>query len=215
MTFSEKQSLLQLKKELRFPPFRTLGKSFSLDPAVVQTAISDLWNTLEKVLSNTLLPKKPANYVSTIKFDNYPHAIGALDATLIPIVKPKEYKVSLQYLSGKHRRYGVKMQALVAPDGQCIHYGGIINGARNDFTLYKKSRLNIELLHTEVQRDGTKISVRPAILADGGYQGIHDTYPEAILPRRKPKGQLRPQNDIEYNRKVSHDRIIVERFLGE
>ena len=43
---------------LRFgETFKPLGKSFSLDPAVVQAAISDLWNPLEKVLSNTLPPK--------------------------------------------------------------------------------------------------------------------------------------------------------------
>ena len=35
-------------------------------------------------------------------FDNYPHSLGALDATLTEIRKPLEYNESGEYLSGKH-----------------------------------------------------------------------------------------------------------------
>lgn len=196
--------------------FAKLGNSFKLDPGVIQTCISDLWNPLEKVLVENYLPKDPRAYKvrDEDKFVHHPDAVGALDATLIPVVKPRIYKEYLKYLSGKHRRCGVKMQALVAPDGQCIHYGGLINGARNDLKLYEKSNLHIELLRMERQGTGTLVPTRPAILADGGYLGIHNTYPEAIIPRRKPKGRLRPEADIQFNKELSSDRIIVERYFA-
>lgn len=45
-------------------------------------------------------------------------------------------------------------------------------------------------------------------------QCIHLTYHEAILPNRKPRGnQLTPQQ-IEFNRRVGHDRSVVERYFG-
>ena len=50
-------------------------------------------------------------------------------------------------------------------------------------------------------------------MADGGYCGIHATYPEAVIPRkRSPHQQLSPE-DKEFNRKLGHDRVIVEKYF--
>ena len=92
-------------------------------------------DTLDDALFSDLVPRKPREYTPVRAFEAHPHALGALDATLIEIRKPLHSIESREYLSGKHRRYGVRLQVLVAPDGYCIHYGGIINGRRHDFKL--------------------------------------------------------------------------------
>ena len=106
------------------------------------------------------------------------------------------------------------MQALVAPDGQCMHYGGTINGRYHDFVLYEQGRLASEMLTMVVQADGSGAPTRPAILADGSYAGIAATCPEAITPRRRRPHPPLTDEDREFNRRLSHDRAIVERYLG-
>ena len=194
--------------------YKSLAESFKLHRCRVQAIITDLWTPLINVLQRNLIPRKPHDYYSTKTFDNYRHAMGALDATLIRVAKPLNTQIAGEYLSGKHRAYGIRLQVLVAPDGSCIHYGGTINGRRHDFLLYEQSMLANDMLVLVRQNDGTNIPTRPAILADGGYAGITNNYPEAVIPRRKrPHGQLSDE-DREYNRLLSHDRVIVERFFG-
>lgn len=106
------------------------------------------------------------------------------------------------------------MQVLVAPDGHVIHYGGIIEGSRHDFILSQESGLSRDMLITVEQVDGARIPTRPAILADGGYQGIGASYPEAIIPRRRRPNAHLSEEDILFNSRLSHDRVTVERYFG-
>ena len=191
-----------------------MGESFGLHRCRIQSNITDLWTPLITVLRRNLLPRNPRDYHSCKRFDNYSQAIGALDATLIRIRRPVSSTEAREYLSGKHRAYGMRLQVLVAPDGQCIHYGGTINGRRHDFVLYEQSGLANEMLTMVTQSDGSRIPTRPTILADGGYAGIHSSYPEAIIPRRRRPNQHLTEEDREFNRNISHDRVIVERFFG-
>ena len=200
---------------LRFgQTYATLGDSFKLHRCRVQSIITDLWTPIMNVLQDHFMPSKPQNHHATKRFDYYPHAIGALDATLIRVTKPKNSAISRDYLSGKHRAYGIRLQVLVAPDGCCIHYGGTIEGRRHDMILYEQSRLVSEVLTTVTQEDGSRIPVRPTILADGGYAGINTTYPEAIIPRRRRPHQPLSDEDREFNKRLGYDRVIVERFFG-
>lgn len=200
---------------LRFgQTYKDLGDSFHLHRCRVQSIITDLWTPMVNTLQTHFLPAKPQDYHPTRTFDNFPQAIGALDATLIRVTRPSNSIDAREYLSGKHRAYGIRLQVLTAPDGRCIHYGGTISGRRHDIILYEQSRLPLEILTTVTQGDGSRIPMRPAILADGGYAGIHTSYPEAIIPkRRRPNTPLRDE-DREFNRLLSHDRVVVERFFG-
>lgn len=69
--------------------FLALADSFESKPTRVQTAIATIWNPLADVLFEALIPADPREYISSRKFINYPEAIGALDATLLPLLKPK------------------------------------------------------------------------------------------------------------------------------
>ena len=105
-----------------------LGESFKLHRCRVQSIIADLWTPVMNVLQQHLIPKKPQDYRPSKRFDNHPHAIGAPDATLIRVTKPRSTVLSRDYLSGKHRACGVRLQVPVAPDGNCVHYGGRLKG---------------------------------------------------------------------------------------
>ena len=140
--------------------------------------------------------------------------MGALDASLIMIAKPKDKEDNRLYFSGKYYKHGVKFQALIAPDGILIHYGGIIPGSRHDMILYESSGLDKAMLRKGVREESGLLSLRPQILADGGYQGIQLSYPEAVIPNRKPRGGELTEQQKEFNNHIAHDRSIVERYFG-
>ena len=161
-----------------------------------------------------MIPERPLDYVPKRKFINHKDAVGVLDATLIMVSKPLDKEENNMYFSGKHKKHGVKLQVLVAPDGLCIHFGGVVPGRRNDFYSYNYSGLSRTMEHSTVGMDGIKTTHRPPILADGGYMEIQNTYPEAIIPKRKPLNGHLTREQKEFNRLLSQDRSVVERFFG-
>ncbi len=194
--------------------FKKLGESMDLTHSCVQTAIASIWDPLTSVLFETYVPANPYSYNCNEIFQHHPDAIGAVDATLIMIRKPKERAEDHAYFSGKHRRHGVKLQIMVAPDGRCIHYGGVICGSRNDFYLFEHSTLPHDLSRANTLPNGEVIIERRPILADGGYLGIRKVYSGGIIPHRKPPGgRLTDQQRLD-NMQLSSDRVIVERFFG-
>lgn len=79
---------------------------------------------------------------------------------------------------------------------------------------YEQSRLATGVLTMVTQEDGSRIPTRPTILADGGYAGNNNPYPEAATPRRRRPHQTLSDEDREFNRRLGHDRVVVERFFG-
>ena len=164
------------------------------------------------VLREAYIPKLPRDYTSTRTFINFPATMRALDATLISIRKPTEREEDKRYSSGKYKKHRVKLQVLVAPEGTCIHYGGIIEGSRNDFYLFKNSSLTRDMTRYETGNDGKCIATRPQILADGGYNGIRCIYCEAVIPHKKPPHRRLIEEQREANRFLGQDRVVVECF---
>ena len=188
--------------------------SHELKPTRVQTAIATIWNPLADALFEALIPADPRGYISSRKFINYPEAIDALDATLLPLLKPKTKGENKACFSGRHWRRGTKLQLLVAPDGMCINYGGIIPGTRNDFYLHQSGNLCKLLACRSRSVDGSYSISHPQILCDGGYRGIEASYPEAVLPIGRLPHQHLSDEHKGFNRKLNQDRVIVERFFG-
>ena len=52
-----------------------------------------------------------------------------------------------------------------------------------------------------------------AILVDKGYQGLKEEL-RAVLPKKKPHRRLLSREEEDRNKRVSSDRIIVERWFG-
>ena len=74
---------------------------------------------------------------------------------------------------------------LVAPDGTCIHYGALLR-ALGTISTFRAEHSRQRFITSRKGGTGGQVITRPQILADGGYPGIHQLYPEAIIPNGKP-----------------------------
>lgn len=164
-------------------------------------------------LKREYLPERKEDIEVTSKFQNFPQALGAVDATLIPIQRPKDPIQNNNYFSGKHGRHGGKIQVTVSPDGRAIHVSPLIPGRRHDAYLFRNSGLAEFMKKTKRTSGKTEIT-HPALLADSGYIGLDEVYYELIVCKKKPlRGEL-SQKDEETNSKLHSDRVLVENFFG-
>jgi hypothetical protein len=116
-------------------------------------------------------------------FPNYPHVFAAVDASPIFINRPKRHQA--HYFSGKYRRHCVKVQALVTPDGQCIHLSRVYRGATHDKAIFDRSEVAQFLTY---QDERGRIQHKP-IMGDLAYIGITRTCPGSVLPHKRPSGR--------------------------
>ncbi|KAJ0398993.1 hypothetical protein P43SY_003598 [Pythium insidiosum] len=157
------------------------------------------------------------------RFDCFPSALYATDVTFQQSNRPTgnmaEGKV---YFSGKHKLYGLKVEVSVCPSGLAIDATEHEPGSTADIQLFNK---NIEFHKAQrvkttaeygIDDDGPLLVEFPdewCVLVDKGYQGLGD-HVRAIHPKKKPKIAFLAYEDQVINRKISHDRIIVENFFG-
>jgi transposase len=73
------------------------------------------------------------------------------------------------------------------------------NGSKHDFQLFKDSR--------------SVFSSQIRCLADAGYQGLKDWHKNAETPAKKSKLHPLTQEQKTSNRKLSHERILVENVI--
>jgi hypothetical protein len=109
------------------------------------------------------------------------------------------------YYSGKKKAHTLKSQVGVDEEsGRVVDVSDSAPGPWADIKLLKKSRL-LKRLPEGVGGIG-----------DLAYVGIADLPPGGLgaAPRRKPRGQPRPPEDIRYNRAFSRRRIVVEHAIG-
>ena len=106
------------------------------------------------------------------------HALGILDGTVVAIDRlggPQNRR----YYSGKHRRHGVNLQALVDPRrGELVWISLGLPGSTHDLTAAR-----IHRIITAADRAGVQL------LADKGYQGAGGTVTTPYKGRRLTKAQ--------------------------
>lgn len=88
--------------------------------------------------------------------------------------------------------------------GQIVDIADSLPGPTADLTVLKQSDLLARL------PDGF------GALGDLAYVGMDKVHPQglAATPRRKPRGQPRPAEDVAYNRAFAQRRIVVEHTIG-
>jgi hypothetical protein len=55
-----------------------------------------------------------------------------------------------QYYSGKFKRHCVKVQALVTPNGQCVHFSEVFRGSTHDKAMFDHSEVPRSLTEEHV-----------------------------------------------------------------
>jgi hypothetical protein len=154
------------------------------------------------------MPSDSADVTSEEAFENFPAVFGIVDASPVFINRPSRHQE--QYYSGKFKRHCVKVQALVTPDGLCVHLSRVFRGRTHDKAIFDQSWISGFLIDAgEDGRDRRKL-----IMGDLGYVGIQKSGVRALLPHKRGRGQDLTEEQKEENRKLSHDRILVENFFG-
>ena len=106
---------------------------------------------------------------------NAGHAYVVIDGTLIPIDR---VAADRPFYSGKHRRHGMNLQVISAPDGEIVWVSGPLPGAVHDLTAARIWGIVRELAAAGL-----------IVLADKGYHGAGDPVLTPYRGRNKPASQ--------------------------
>ncbi|MDP1595029.1 MAG: transposase family protein [Gallionella sp.] len=123
-----------------------------------------------------------------------PAATLAIDVSEQPIERP--VKGQKAYYSGKKKRHTIKAQLVICALTLTILSVVLGKGQQHDFSVFKDSRL---LLHPDAR-----------LLADSGYQGMHQHHQNSTLPIKKKKGQPLSTEDKAHNKALSKQRVFIE-----
>lgn len=101
--------------------FRKLAPDIGIYRTTVNEIVRDTINRCYKKLGS--------KYIKMISLDDpeysrfastqYPTLLGSIDATIIPVGRPRTNARKLY--SGKHKLHGFKFQVMVSPTGKCIY----------------------------------------------------------------------------------------------
>jgi hypothetical protein len=103
------------------------------------------------------------------------HAYVVIDGTLIPIDR---VAADRPFYSGKHRRHGMNLQVIAAPDGDIVWVSGPLPGAVHDLTAARIWGIVRELAAAGL-----------VVLADKGYHGAGDHIRTPYKGRNRPEPQ--------------------------
>lgn len=134
-----------------------------------------------------------------------PELAVVVDTLEQPIERPKDRERADTFYSGKKKRHTLKVQVVVDEEtGELVDVSESSPGPTADITVLKGSCV-LERLPAGV-----------GMIGDLAYIGMDKLEPgvEAAAPRRKPRGQPRPEEDVGYNREFSRRRVVVEHSIG-
>ncbi len=102
--------------------------------------------------------------------------------------------------SGKHRRHGVNLQVIMAPDGTLVWISPALPGRTHDLTAARRHRIIT-----------TCIRLGIPVLADKGHQGAGGN---VVVPARRRPGKDLTAKQKSVNRAHSRLRYLVERAIA-
>jgi DDE superfamily endonuclease/Helix-turn-helix of DDE superfamily endonuclease len=120
------------------------------------------------------------------------------------VQRPRTRAEADTYYCGKKKDHTLKSQVAMAPKtGKICHISESVVGPTADIKLFEQSGLSDQL------------DPDTGLLGDLGYPGLPTKLPgQGFIPRRKPRGQPRPPEDVAYNRAFAGVRIRVEHTIG-
>jgi hypothetical protein len=202
------QILLSVVWLRRYPTYEVLGYLFGTSDTTVGRYINRVLPLLEAAGRDTMrMPdpgRKQRRQLDELLKET-PELAVIIDTFEQAVQRPQKRAEADQYYSGKKKRHTLKSQLAVDEDsGQIVDVASSTYGPTADLTLLKQSGLLQQL--------------PPGVgaIADLAYIGIEALHPDGLgaTPRRKPRGQPRPAEDIAFNTAFSRRRIKVEHTIG-
>jgi hypothetical protein len=134
-----------------------------------------------------------------------PELTALVDTLEQRVQRPADPQEQRGFYSGKKKAHTLKSQVVVQPGtGLFMDVAESVPGPTNDRTLLRQSGVRERL-------------PRDAVLGgDLGFYGEAKGPDDVIIatPRRKPRGQPRPEIDAHYNRAFARVRVEVEQSIG-
>jgi DDE superfamily endonuclease len=201
------QVLLQVVWLRRYPTDVVLGFLFGVDEATVRRIRARVLPVLEALGRDTMRLPDPGKYrrpTLDALLAETPELAIIIDSFEQPIQRPKDRAVADTYYSGKKRRHTRKTQVAIAEgEERFVDLTRGVPGPTADITLLKESGLL------------ARLDPRIGALGDLAYVGIAAVHPAGLgaTPRRKPRGQERPPDDVAYNRAFAQRRVPVEHSI--
>jgi hypothetical protein len=162
-----RQALLVLAYLRKGETFAELAAGFGVGTATA-------WRYVTETVA--LLAARSAKLAKALRDAQHAgHAFVVIDGTLIPIDR---VAADRPFYSGKHRRHGMNLQVISAPDGEILWVSGPLPGAVHDLTAARIWGIVRELAAAGL-----------VVLADKGYIGAGEHVRTPYRGRNKPASQ--------------------------
>ncbi len=192
----------------RYPTNAVLGYLFGVSEYIALRAVQRVVPLLEATGRDTMRlpdPGRGRRRDRDALLADTPALAVLVDPFEQRVQRPKERAAADTYYSGKKRQHTLKSQVLVdEATGAVVDVADSVRGPTHDLTLCRES--------------GVLDHLPPGVgaLGDLAYVGLRDAHPQGLgaTPRKKPRGQPRPEADIAYNRAFARRRVVAEHTIG-
>jgi len=200
------QLLLTIIWLRQYPTFPVLGYLFGLDDRPAARIVARLLPLLEAAgRASMRLPDPGPRHRRDLPqlLKNTPGLMVLVDTFEQRVQRPSDPAEQKQWYSGKKKAHTIKVQVAVEETtGRIVDVADGMPGPTADITVLKGSALPERL------PPGT------GLMGDSAYQSLATLHPEGYSPRKKPKGQPRPDEDRAYNREIARRRVKAEHSIG-
>jgi hypothetical protein len=190
-----------------YPTYEVLGYLFGVSDTTALRAVGRVLPLLEQAGVDTMrLPDPGRGHRRTLEalLQDTPQLAVVIDTFEQRVQRPRDRTEADTLYSGKKKMHTLKSQVAVdETSGRLCDVAESARGPTADLTLLEESQL-LDRLPEGVGG-----------LGDLGYVGIGRLHPRGLgaCPRRKPRGQPRPPEDVAYNTAFSRRRIVVEHTI--
>jgi hypothetical protein len=191
-----------------YPTYPVLGYLFGVSEFVAQRALGRVLPLLEAAGLDTMrLPDPGKGHRRTLDdlLREIPDLAVLVDTYEQPVQRHKQREDADRYYSGKKKRHTMKTQVAVDErDQRIVDVAPSEPGPMADITVLRRSGFL------------GRIPAGVGVMGDLAYVGMTEGYPEVqgAWPRRKPRGEPRPPEDVAYNTAFARRRVPVEHVIG-
>jgi hypothetical protein len=202
------QLLLTVVWLRHYPIAEVLGYLFGVSECTALRAIARALPVLETAGRDTMRMPDPGRLRRKKLADllaDTPELALIVDSFEQPIERPKDRTRADGFYSGKKKRHTLKVQVAVDEEtGRFVEVSDSFPGPTADIKVLESSGML------------GRLPKKVGVIGDLAYVGMEKLKPgvEAAAPRRKPRGQPRPEGDIAYNKEFSRRRVKVEHSIG-
>jgi hypothetical protein len=191
-----------------YPIHEVLGFLFGVSDSTVSRYIGCVLPLLEAAGRDTMrmpdLGRKHHRQMDDL-LKAVPDLAVVVDSFEQRVQRPRPRQEADTYYSGKKKQHTLKSQVTVnQATGEIVDISDSVRGPTADIRLLEQS--------------GVLLRLPPGVgaLGDLAYIGLALLHPQGLgaTPRRKPRGQPRPAEDVAYNTAFSRCRIVVEHTIG-